>query len=78
MKFQYNLDLIVSALSYNDLKGLLILVGYPIKPTDTLAISDMEQVFKELFYQKKELDKEKFKEIEKLMLSCARVNSIGY
>ena len=54
MKFSYNLDTVVRALTYNDLKGLLVLVNSFLNNMDnslidTLAISDMEVVFKENF-----------------------------
>lgn len=77
MKFGYDLDRITRALSYNDLKGLIKLIEPRIFSIDYVYTSEeLENIFKDLFYQIK--DKELLKQIESLMISCARVNSIGY
>ena len=76
MKFQYNLQEITRALTYNDLKGLIKLIQPTIFEKGELPVSDMEEIFMELFLQLENLEDKKY--IENLMLSCARVNSIGY
>lgn len=76
MKFNYDLDRIISALAYNDLKGLLKIIDIRIFEKGEPSISEMEILFKEKFTQLN--DRELRKTIESLMLSCARVNSIGY
>lgn len=76
MKFEYKIDEIVKALTYNDLKGLLKLLDYRIFLNKELSISEMEVLLKQKLFQLE--DKELFKTIELLMLSCARENSIGF
>lgn len=76
MKFKYDLDLIVSALSYLDLKGLLLMIDNDVFKFGEPSVSEMEVLFKTSFSQLE--DRELKKHIESLMLSCARVNSIGF
>ena len=75
MKFKYNIKEIVRALSRDDLMGLLHLMeDYEFLETKP-AIVEMENRFIELFPT---LNIDTQKQIENLMLSCARFNSIGF
>ena len=75
MKIQYDLDSIIGALDYYDIKGLLKLIDDKFFEKGEPSLSKMEEIFKERFLK---LDKEKKYYIEHYMLSCARENSIGY
>lgn len=76
MDFSYDLDRIISALAYNDLKGLLKIIDITIFEKGEPTLAEMEKLFKKTFLNLK--DKTLYKQVENLMLSCARVNSIGY
>jgi hypothetical protein len=75
MKFKYDLNSIISALDYNDLKGLVTMINQDLIKKQNYSASELENIFKDLFCGLSGATKS---QIESLMLSCARVNSIGY
>ena len=75
MKINYDLDIIVGALSYYDIKGLLKLVDNNFFAKGEPSLSEMEEIFKKKFLKLKGKEKQL---IEHYMLSCARENSIGF
>ena len=75
MKFQYDIYQIVKALDFNDLKGLLMLLGNVYITPGQFTMEELEEFFIRLFNQANNKTKKK---IESLMLSCARENSIGF
>lgn len=86
MKVEYNLDQIIGALDFYDLQGLIkiymnlnnsLLEKYSIEQIEHSSIQELERIFKELYCGDSILPDE-HKTIERLMLSCARENSIGY
>ena len=75
MKFKYDIEKVVQALDYNDLKGLLILIDSQVFSAGEPSVSEMEELLI------KKIEKEPIKrkrQLDSLILSCARVNSIGY
>lgn len=86
MKIEYNLDKIIGALDFYDLQGLIkiymnldnsLLEKYSIEQIEHSSIQELERIFKGLFCGDS-IPLDKHKTIERLMLSCARENSIGY
>lgn len=75
MKFTYDLDIMVNALDYYDIKGLLKLIDDKFFAKGEPSLSEMEEIFKERFLKLKGREKQL---IERYMLSCARENSIGF
>ena len=74
MKLKFNLEEIISALDYNDLKGLINMItkdniGNKYSPTE------LEELLKTLLCG---LRVEEKRRIESLMVSCARFNSLGF
>ena len=76
MKFEYDYDTLVSALSYTDLKGLILMLSPHAFDKGEYPVTDLEAILK--FLLDKCEDSWTKHQIESLMISCARVNSIGY
>lgn len=86
MKIQYDLDRIIGALDLYDLQGLVMIIlninnelleeysEYEIKH---MSPTELEKVYKSLFCGDRITTEEK-RTVERLMLSCARENSIGF
>lgn len=74
MKFKYDLDTIIAALDYYDLKGLVAMIT---KTTLTNQYTSLE-LEEKLKNSLRGLKIEERRRIESLMISCARVNSIGF
>ena len=75
MEFKYDIRQIVRALTWDDLTGLLRSIE-DIKFLQTKpSMIEMEDRLVEIFPT---LDLKTKKELETLMLSCARFNSIGF
>jgi hypothetical protein len=75
MKLFYDIDKIISALDYYDIKGLLKCLDgkYFLKGEPSLT-----QMTEDLKEKLNSASPELKREVESLMISCARVNSIGY
>ena len=75
MKFKYDLDRIIMALDYYDIKGLIKLMDNNFFSKGEPSLSEMEEIFKEKFL---ELKGEEKKMVESYMISCARENSTNF
>ena len=86
MKIKYDLEEIIKAWDLYDLQGLIkiilnlnnsLLDKYSLDFIEHSGPTELEDIFKELFCGDSITFDEK-KTVERLMLSCARENSIGF
>ena len=86
MKIDYNLDLIINNLDLYNLQGLIkiilnlnpkLLKTYSEQYIDSCTISELEKIYKSLFCGDA-IDSTDKISVERLMLSCARENVIGF
>ena len=75
MKFQYDIDRIIAALNYYDIKGIIKIMDNHFFEKGEPSLTTMEGILKDMFYK---LPPNEKKVIERYMLSCARENSIGF
>lgn len=75
MKFQYDLDRVIAALNYYDIKGIIKIMDNHFFAKGEPSLSEMEVILKDMFNK---LPPEEHKIIERYILSCARENSTGY
>lgn len=75
MKFQYDLDRVIAALDYFDIKGIIKIMDQHFFDKGEPSLTEMEGILKEKFFK---LNSEDKKVIERYILSCARENSVEY